>query len=66
MTIIQILDRLKSERNITIIDFCYSICFRFNYSRNLNNEQKIPSNIPANSFELLYFVATIFSNSTII
>mgnify|MGYP002640451748 CR=1 FL=1 len=45
MTIIQILDKLRDERNITITDFCDGICSRSNYSRYLNHEQKIPYDI---------------------
>jgi transcriptional regulator with XRE-family HTH domain len=45
MTIIQILDKLRDERNITITDFCEGICSRSNYSRYLNHEQKIPYDI---------------------
>jgi antitoxin component HigA of HigAB toxin-antitoxin module len=45
MTIIQILDKLRDERNITIKDFCDGLCSRSNYSRYLNHEQKIPYDI---------------------
>lgn len=45
MTIIQILDKLRDERNITITDFCDGVCSRSNYARYLNHEQKIPYDI---------------------
>lgn len=45
MTIIQILDKLRDERNITITEFCDGICSRSNYSRYLNHEQKIPYDV---------------------
>jgi antitoxin component HigA of HigAB toxin-antitoxin module len=45
MTIIQILDKLRDERNITITDFCDGVCSRSNYSRYLNHEQKIPYDV---------------------
>lgn len=45
MTIIQILDRLRDERNITITEFCDGVCSRSNYSRYLNHEQKIPYDV---------------------
>jgi transcriptional regulator with XRE-family HTH domain len=45
MKIIQILDKLRDERNITIKDFCNDVCSRSNYSRYLNHEQKIPYDV---------------------
>ncbi len=45
MTLLQILDKIRDERHITILDFCDGICSRSNYSRYLNHEQKVPYDV---------------------
>jgi hypothetical protein len=45
MTLLQILDKIRDERRMTITDFCDGICSRSNYSRYLNHEQKVPYDI---------------------
>jgi hypothetical protein len=45
MTLLQILDKIRDERHITITDFCDGICSRSNYSRYLNHEQKVPYDV---------------------
>lgn len=45
MTLLQILDKIRDERNITITDFCEGICSRSNYARYLNYKQKIPYDV---------------------
>jgi hypothetical protein len=41
MTLLQILDKIRDERHLTITTFCEGICSRSNYSRYLNHEQKV-------------------------
>lgn len=45
MTLLQILDKIRDERHMTILDFCDGICSRSNYSRYLNHEQKVPYDV---------------------
>jgi uncharacterized membrane protein (GlpM family) len=45
MSLLQILDKIRDERHMTITDFCEGICSRSNYSRYLNHEQKVPYDI---------------------
>ena len=45
MTLLQILDKIRDERRMTITNFCEGICSRSNYSRYLNHEQKVPYDV---------------------
>ena len=45
MTLLQIIDKIRDERHLTITTFCEGICSRSNYSRYLNHEQKVPYDV---------------------